>query len=139
MGIRYAAGRIGRPREIGGRHVRKGREGRREGGPEDPRQAHRVRAGHGPEDAEAQGSLGHFLERFKGASTRRLHSCLMWFRWLREAARVGDRTSLMREQLDDGTPLLRLPLDVGRYEKIRNKKMEPEYEFHLEPDVQTAG
>lgn len=34
----------------------------------------------------------------------------------------------MREQLDD-----------GRYEKIRKKKMEPEYEFHLEPDVQTAG
>ena len=33
----------------------------------------------------------------------------------------------MREQLDD-----------GRYEKIR-KMMEPEYEFHLEPDVQTAG
>ena len=79
-------------------------------------------------DAEAQGSLGHFLERFKGVSTRRLHSCLMWFRWLREAARVGDRTSLMREQLDD-----------GRYEKIRKKMMEPEYEFHLEPDVQTAG
>ena len=69
-----------------------------------------------------------FLERFKGVSTRRLHSCLMWFRWLREAARVGDRTSLMREQLDD-----------GRYEKIRKKMMEPEYEFHLEPDVQTAG
>ena len=128
MGIRYPEGRIGRPREIGGRHVRKGREGRREGGPEDPRQAHRVRAGHGPEDAEAQGSLGHFLERFKGVSTRRLHSCLMWFRWLREAARVGDRTSLMREQLDD-----------GRYEKIRKKMMEPEYEFHLEPDVQNGG
>lgn len=52
----------------------------------------------------------------------------MRFRWLREAARVGDRTSLMREQLDD-----------GRYEKIRKKMMEPEYEFHLEPDVQTAG
>lgn len=52
----------------------------------------------------------------------------MWFRWLREAARVGDRTSLMREQLDD-----------GRYEKIWKKMMEPEYEFHLEPDVQTAG
>ena len=49
----------------------------------------------------------------------------MWFRWLREAARVGDRTSLM--------------LDDGRYEKIRKKMMEPEYEFHLEPDVQTAG
>lgn len=128
MGIRYPEGRIGRPREIGGRHVRKGREGRREGGPKDPRQAHRVRAGHGPEDAEAQGSLGHFLERFKGVSTRRLHSCLMWFRWLHEAARVGDRTSLMREQLDD-----------GRYEKIRKKMMEPEYEFHLEPDVQTVG
>lgn len=88
----------------------------------------RVRAGHGPEDAEAQGSLGHFLERFRSVSTRRLHSCLMWFRWLREAARVGDRTSLMREQLDD-----------GRYEKIRKKMVEPEYEFHLEPDVQTAG
>lgn len=34
----------------------------------------------------------------------------------------------MREQLDD-----------GRYEKIRKKMMELEYEFHLEPDVQTAG
>lgn len=34
----------------------------------------------------------------------------------------------MREQLDD-----------GRYEKIRKKMMETEYEFHLEPDVQTAG
>lgn len=34
----------------------------------------------------------------------------------------------MREQLDD-----------GRYEKIRKKMMEPEYEFHLELDVQTAG
>ena len=52
----------------------------------------------------------------------------MWFRWLREAARVGDRTSLMREQLDD-----------GRYEKIRKKMMEPEYEFHLEPDVDRVG
>lgn len=52
----------------------------------------------------------------------------MWFRWLREAARVGDRTSLMREQLDD-----------GRYEKIRKKMMGPEYEFHPELDVQTAG
>lgn len=52
----------------------------------------------------------------------------MWFRWLREAARVGDRTSLMREQLDD-----------GRHEKIRKKMMEPEYEFHPELDVQTAG
>ena len=34
----------------------------------------------------------------------------------------------MREQLDD-----------GRYEKIRKKMMEPEYEFLLEPDVHTAG
>ncbi len=34
----------------------------------------------------------------------------------------------MREQLDD-----------GRYEKIRKKMREPEYVFHLEPDVQTAG
>ena len=61
-------------------------------------------------------------------STRRPHSYLMWFKWLHEATRIGDRTSLMREQLDD-----------GRYEKIRKKMMEPEYEFHLEPDVQTAG
>lgn len=52
----------------------------------------------------------------------------MWFRWLREAARVGDRTSLMREQLDD-----------GRYEKIRKKMMEPDYEFRPELDEQTAG
>ena len=128
VGTRYPEGRTGRHREIGGRPVRKEEEGFRGGGPEGLRQAHQARAGHGPEDAEAQGSLGHFLERFKGVSTRRLHSCLMWFRWLREAARVGDRTSLMREQLDD-----------GRYEKIRKKMMEPEYEFHLEPDVQTAG
>ena len=128
VGTRYPEGRTGRHREIGGRPVRKEEEGFRGGGPEGLRQAHEARAGHGPEDAEAQGSLGHFLERFKGVSTRRLHSCLMWFRWLREAARVGNRTSLMREQLDD-----------GRYEKIRKKMMEPEYEFHLEPDVQTAG
>lgn len=128
MGIRYPEGRIGRPREIGGRHVRKGREGRREGGPEDPRQAHRVRAGHGPEDAEAQGSLGHFLERFKGVSTRRLHSCLMWFRWLREAARVGDGASPMRGQPEDGC-----------YRKTWKKMMEPDYEFRPELDEQTAG
>ena len=38
LGIRYPEGRVGRPREIGGRHVRKEREGRREGGPEGPRQ-----------------------------------------------------------------------------------------------------
>ena len=101
MGIRYPEDRIGRPREIGGRHVRKGREGSREGGPEDPRQAHRVRAGHGPEDAEAQGSLDHFFDRFKGVSTRRLHSCLMWFKWLHEATRIGDGASLMRGQPED--------------------------------------
>ena len=39
LGIRYPEGRVGRPREIGGRHVRKEREGRREGGLEGPRQA----------------------------------------------------------------------------------------------------
>ncbi len=51
-------GRIGRPREIGGRHVRKEqkeREGLRKGGPEGLRKAHEARAGHGPEDAGAQG------------------------------------------------------------------------------------
>ena len=55
MGIRYPEGRIGRPREIGGRHVRKEQEGRSEGGPEGLRQAHQARAGYGPEDAGAQG------------------------------------------------------------------------------------
>lgn len=34
----------------------------------------------------------------------------------------------MREQLED-----------GRCRKTWKKMMEPEYEFHLEPDVQTAG
>ena len=34
MGIRYPESRIGRPREIGGRRVRKEQEVRREGGPE---------------------------------------------------------------------------------------------------------
>ena len=34
----------------------------------------------------------------------------------------------MRERLED-----------GRYRKTWKKMMEPEYEFHLEPDVQTAG
>ena len=42
-----------------------------------------------------------FLDRFKGVSTRRPHSYLMWFKWLHEATRVGDRTSIMREQLED--------------------------------------
>ena len=55
MGIRYPEGRSGRPREIGGRHVRKEQEGRLDGGPEGLRQAHQARAGHGPEDAGAQG------------------------------------------------------------------------------------
>ena len=55
MGIRYPEGRIGRPREIGGRHVRKEQEGRSEGGPEGLQQAHQARAGYGPEDAGAQG------------------------------------------------------------------------------------
>lgn len=127
-GIRYPEGWIGRPREIGGRHVRKEREGRREGGPEDPRQAHRVRAGHGPEDAEAQGSLDHFLDRFKGVSTRRPHSYLMWFKWLHEATRIGDGASPMRGQPEDGC-----------YRKTWKKMMEPDYEFRPELDEQTAG
>ena len=55
VGTRYPEGRIGRPREIGGRHVRKEEEGFREGGPEGLRKAHEARAGHGPEDAGAQG------------------------------------------------------------------------------------
>lgn len=52
----------------------------------------------------------------------------MWFRWLREAARDGNRTPLTRGQPED-----------GRYRKTWKKMMEPEYEFHPEPDVQTAG
>ena len=55
MGIRYPEGRTGRPREIGGRQVRKEEEGGREGGPEGLRQAHQARAGHAPEDAGARG------------------------------------------------------------------------------------
>ena len=55
VGTRYPEGRTGRPREIGGRHVRKEEEGFREGGPEGLRKAHEARAGHGPEDAGAQG------------------------------------------------------------------------------------
>ena len=55
VGIRYPEGRTGRPREIGGLHVRKEEEGGREVGPEGLRQAHQARAGHGPEDAGARG------------------------------------------------------------------------------------
>ena len=55
MGTRYPEGRTGRHREIGGRPVRKEEEGFRGGGPEGLRQAHQARAGHGPEDAGAQG------------------------------------------------------------------------------------
>ena len=55
VGTRYPEGRTGRPREIGGRHVRKEEERLREGGPEGLREAHEARAGHGPEDAGAQG------------------------------------------------------------------------------------
>lgn len=128
VGIRYPEDRIGRPREIGGHHVRKEREGSREGGPEGLRQAHRARAGHGPEDAEAQGSLDHFFDRFKGVSTRRPHSYLMWFKWLHEATRIGDGASPMRGQPED-----------GRYRKTWKKMMEPDYEFRPELDEQTAG
>ena len=56
MGIRYPECRTCRPREIGGRHVRKEEEGGREGGPEGLRQAHQARAEHGPEDAGARAS-----------------------------------------------------------------------------------
>ena len=55
VGIRYREGRTGRPREIGGRHVRNKEEGGRKGGPEGLRQAHQAREGHGPEDAGARG------------------------------------------------------------------------------------
>ena len=55
VGTRYPEGRIGRPREIGGRHVRKEEKGLRKGGPEGLRKAHEARAGHGPEDAGARG------------------------------------------------------------------------------------
>ncbi len=55
VGTRYPEGRTGRPREIGGRHVRKEEERLRKGGPEGLRKAHEARAGHGPEDAGAQG------------------------------------------------------------------------------------
>ena len=55
VGTRYPEGRAGRPREIGGRHVRKEEKGLRKGGPEGLRKAHEARAGHGPEDAGAQG------------------------------------------------------------------------------------
>ena len=55
VGTRYPEGRTGRHREIGGRPVRKEEEGFRGGGPEGLRQAHQARAGHGPEDAGAQG------------------------------------------------------------------------------------
>ena len=58
VGIRYPEGRTGRPREIGGRHVRKEEEGGREGGPEGLRQAHQARAEHGPEDVGALGADG---------------------------------------------------------------------------------
>ena len=55
VGTRYPEGRIVRPREIGGRHVRKEQKRLRKGGPEGLRKAHEARAGHGPEDAGAQG------------------------------------------------------------------------------------
>lgn len=50
VGTRYPEGRIGRPREIGGRHVRKEEKRLRKGGPEGLRKAHEARAGHGPEE-----------------------------------------------------------------------------------------
>ena len=55
VGTRYPEGRAGRPREIGGRYVRKEEKGLRKGGPEVLREAHEAREGHGPEDAGAQG------------------------------------------------------------------------------------
>ena len=52
----------------------------------------------------------------------------MRFKWLREAAHVGDGTSPMRGQLGE-----------GRYRKTWEKMMGPAHEFRPEPDVQTAG
>lgn len=49
----------------------------------------------------------------------------MRFKWLREAARVGDGTSPMRGQLGE-----------GRYRKTWEKMMGPAHEFRPEPDVQ---
>lgn len=56
-GIRYPEGRIFLPREIKGRHVRKEGEGSREGGPAGLQRGHRARAGRGPEDDGAQGTV----------------------------------------------------------------------------------
>lgn len=73
-------------------------------------------------------ALKAFLARFRGVSTRRLHGYLMWFRWQREARRLGDLPGAVREHM--GT---------ARYRLSWRERVRAPHPFHPEMAVQIEG
>lgn len=73
-------------------------------------------------------ALKTFLARFRGVSTRRLHGYLMWFKWQREARRLGDLPGAVREHM-------------GRacYRLSWRERVRAPYPFHPEMTVQIEG
>lgn len=69
-----------------------------------------------------------FLARFRGVSTRRLHGYLMWFKWQREARRLGDLPGAIREHMAS-----------ARYRLSWRERVREPYPFHPEMSVQIEG
>ena len=73
-------------------------------------------------------ALKAFLARFRGVSTRRLHGYLMWFKWQREARRLGDLPGAIREHMSS-----------ARYRLTWRERVREPYPFHPEMAVQIEG
>lgn len=73
-------------------------------------------------------ALKAFLARFRGVSTRRLHGYLMWFKWQREARRLGDLPGAIREHMAS-----------ARYRLSWRERVREPYPFHPEMSVQIEG
>ena len=73
-------------------------------------------------------ALKAFLARFRGVSTRRLHGYLMWFKWQREARRLGDLPGAIREHMS-----------AARYRLSWRERVAEPYPFHPEMSVSIQG
>lgn len=73
-------------------------------------------------------ALKAFLARFRGVSTRRLHGYLMWFKWQREARRLGGLPGAIREHMSS-----------ARYRLTWRERVAEPYPFHPEMSVQIGG
>lgn len=78
--------------------------------------------------AEGHAVLKAFLARFRGISMRRLHGYLMWFKWQREARRLGDLPGAIREHMGS-----------ARYRLSWRERVGAPYPFHREMAVQIEG